>query len=227
VCHLWRDVALDTAILWTDIRIRLRDDCMFSRSSLFRRVFGKIKIQLIDISYNVHYDAPYTRSVETIMVENNSYLLLFMMDLFKEVAAPLLGFPPWGDNEILENEPHALFTGGTTALLRSVQLNSTTCLMQPQFTQLTSFTLRMPNNAMDLWRLPSLYTPCLQRLYMKDVDYTTLETFRTRFFSSDLSTFESLKLDFLGPIRCSAAKERWLEILSMNGVITTQEETAN
>jgi F-box-like len=263
VCHLWRNVAINAATLWTDIRI-----CDHSLTKTYPypdAYFERSKSSLIDVHFHLHV-IPYAvlnsillhveRVRRLTIIAQNYYSLQTAMGVLKEVAiAPclesfrvsLLDFPYSAIPGRLEDEQLPFFAGGAP-LLRSVQVNGIPCIAQPQFKDITSFTLRMgdishdvylphflgfltniaqtliqlrvwdvgfysePNDhplhpvvlplleSLDLSRahiLPYLQTPRLQKLYMKDVDDETLETFVKLSSSWELSKLQSLKLDEL------------------------------
>jgi F-box-like len=157
VCRLWRDVALDAAALWTDIRIY--DGRADQIRPYYEMYFERSKSSLLDVSYHsytavngtsvISFVLPHISRVRrlTIMLEND-FLLSSIMTLFTDVAAPhleslgLFLLDKVYSSRSLENKSLQLFNGGA-ARLRSVQLHHVPCLLQPQFTQLTSFTLML------------------------------------------------------------------------------------
>jgi F-box-like len=271
VCRLWRDVALDTATLWTDIRIY--DPCMAHISHYSEACFERSKSSLIDVHYHLHVAShaivtamssllPHIARVRrlTIIAADDMSLLTALENLNQAAVAPCLESlrislldPPVRfashNPGILGREPLPFFAGGAP-LLRSVQLNGIPILSQNQFMGITSFTLRMHARSrrvylphflhfltnvsqtlirLRIWEvefypeplandntfqpvelpllesldisqvriLPYLRIPRLRKLYLKDVDDETLETFMKLSSSWELSNLQSLKLDEL------------------------------
>jgi F-box-like len=161
VCRLWRDVALDTATLWTDIRIYHPSMTQIRRSSYYETCLERSKSSLIDVNYYHFYRASYTiitvlssllphiaRVRRLTFVIENRLSLLTALQAFDEVtAAPRLeslriSLLDRSGGSFLERTGFPLFAGGAP-LLRSVQYNGILFTEQPRFTGFTSFTFRM------------------------------------------------------------------------------------
>jgi F-box-like len=267
VCHLWRNVALDAAALWTDIRIY---DFNWVRTRLYSEAFfERSKSGLVDVNYRfceptsslVIALSCLLQHIErvrrlTVIAEDNLSVQT-VMKIINDAVTPRLeslrislldiSMRSSSDPGILVRETHPLFIN-SAPLLQSVQLNGIPRMACPQSVVITSFTLRMhvkhrrvhlphfidflsntaatlirlrlwevelysePDDhpvqpvelplleSLDLSQARILYyldTPRLKRLYMKDVDDETLETFIRRSSSWELSTLQSLKLDDL------------------------------
>jgi len=162
VCRLWRDTALDCATLWTDVFID--DNRMADTYQIFRLYLARSKSILIDVRCHWHTftcdDPPFKATITDIlshigrvrhlsMVQQSETVFLPVMDILRDVAAPrlesLLIFLPY-QNHPDEDHPQAdslpLFTRGAP-LLRSIIFTEVPYIVQPQFTRLTSFSLRI------------------------------------------------------------------------------------
>jgi len=161
VCRLWRNVALDAATLWTDIRIynihslhgniseRLylerSKSCLlnfticshgtFAVDSDSRAIARKVSKVLLPHIGRVHQITLFTESGE---------VLLAAMALFQDVSAPCLQKLRISILEIaFRPNSHTLppiFQGGSPNL-RSVQVNGIACFGQSTFTKLTEVSL--------------------------------------------------------------------------------------
>jgi F-box-like len=215
VCRLWRDIALDSATLWTDIRI-YDDHAYYQSHRYYEMYFERSKSSPIDVSYYhfrtslhatdaiSHILLHITRIRRlTIMMTRYNKFFLSVMALFKQVSAPCLeSFRlsltyPYKADEGLKIGPMPLFTGGA-ALLRSVQLKGFPCLVQPQFTQLTSFTFRMPiyNMGPRLPQFLGILNNFTQTLIRLSVDLGSSDSGRNypSFPCVELPLLESLRL---------------------------------